>query len=96
MERLIQTFVGSTDSMTFGQLGGVLAGAGIQTVADVRDRAMLENIQADIAGGVLGVQNIRSDWFAQPLGGEFPPDLPAIQIEGLAPPVWTQGYLVPR
>ena len=26
----------------------------------------------------------------------FPPDIPADGIEGLAPPVWTQGYLVPR
>ena len=69
MERIIQTFVGTTDSMTFGQLGGLLAGAGLQTLADVRDLATLEKIQADTVRGDLGVQNIRSDWFAQPLGG---------------------------
>jgi hypothetical protein len=69
MERIVQTFVGVTDSMTFGQLGGLLAGAGIHTLADVRDLATLERIQADIMRGQLGVQNIRSDWFAQPLGG---------------------------
>src|SRR6266487_1562824 len=69
MERIIQTFVGATDSMTFAQLGGLLAGAGIQTLADVRDLATLDKIQADIVRGELGVQNIRSDWFAQPLGG---------------------------
>ncbi|PYI87121.1 MAG: hypothetical protein DME26_07155, partial [Verrucomicrobia bacterium] len=69
MERIIQTFVGATDSMTFGQLGGLLTGAGIHTLADVRDLATLERIQTDIVRGELGVQNIRSDWFAQPLGG---------------------------
>jgi hypothetical protein len=69
MERIIQTFVGATDSMTFGQLGGLLTGAGIQTLADVRDLATLEKIQNDIVRGELGVQNIRSDWFEQPLGG---------------------------
>jgi hypothetical protein len=69
MERIIQTFVGVTDSMTFAQLGGLLAGAGIRTLADVRDLPTLEKIQADIVRGELGVQNIRSDWFAQPLGG---------------------------
>src|SRR6185503_2331083 len=37
MERLIQTFVGATDSMTFAQLGGPLAGAAVKPLADVRD-----------------------------------------------------------
>lgn len=69
MERIIQTFVGATDSMTFGQLSGLLSAAGIQTLVDVRDLATLEKIQGDIMRGELGVQNIRSDWFAQPLGG---------------------------
>jgi len=31
--------------------------------------ATVEKIQADIVRGELGVQNIRSDWFEQPLGG---------------------------
>jgi hypothetical protein len=31
MERIITTFVGATDSMTFGQLGGLLRGAGVHT-----------------------------------------------------------------
>lgn len=69
MERTIETFVGWSDSMTAGQLGGLLAGAGIRTLADVPDLATLERLQTDIASGALGVQNIRSDWFGQPLGG---------------------------
>jgi len=68
MEQIIGTFVGWTDSMTFGQLGGLLAGAGVRTLADVPDLARLERIQAEVARGELGAQNITSDWFAQPLG----------------------------
>jgi hypothetical protein len=30
------------------------------------------------------------------INGNFPPDVPASRIEGLAPPIWTQSYLVPR
>jgi hypothetical protein len=29
------------------------------------------------------------------LDGNYPPDVPASRIEGLATPVWTQSYLVP-
>jgi hypothetical protein len=70
MERIIQTFVGWTDSMTFAQLGGLLSGAGIRTLADVPDLSRLEKLQADIVAGDLGVQNIRSDYFISPIGGQ--------------------------
>ncbi len=69
MERVITAFVGWTDSLNFGQLGGVLVGAGIRTLADVPDVATLERLQADLVRGEIGVQNIRSDWFSQPLSG---------------------------
>ena len=35
-----------------------------------------------------------NEW-QQVLSGNDPPDVPASRIEGLAPPVWTQSYLVP-
>ena len=69
MEQTISGLVGTTDSLNFGQLAGLLAGAGIRTLADVRDMSTLERLQADLARGELGVQNIRSDWFQQPLAG---------------------------
>ncbi len=69
-DRVIQSFVGWTDSMDFAQLGGVLAGAGIRTLADVPDLATLATLQTNILRGDLGVQNIRSDYFVSPLGPE--------------------------
>jgi len=69
MEKITSVFVGWTDSLNFGQLNGLLAGAGIQTLADVADVATLSQIQTNIENGGLGVQNIRSDWFESPLGG---------------------------
>jgi hypothetical protein len=69
MEKVVTAFVGWTDSLNFGQLNGLLAGAGIRTLADVPDLATLERLQADLVRGELGVQNIRSDWFSQPLSG---------------------------
>ena len=74
-DRVIQAFVGWTDSLTFAQLGGVLAGAGIRTLADVPDLATLQNLQTNIERGDLGVQNIRSDYFLSPLGPQ-PATLP--------------------
>src|SRR5207247_11048411 len=61
--------VGMTDSLTCGQLNGLLSAVGIRTLADVPDLATLQKLQNDIVSGNLGVQNIRSDWFEQPLGG---------------------------
>jgi hypothetical protein len=69
MEQIISAFVGWTDSMNFGQLNGLLAGAGIRTLADVPDVATLSQLQTNIVNGALGLQNIRSGWFGSPLGG---------------------------
>jgi hypothetical protein len=70
MDRIIQSFVGWTDSLTFPQLGGILAAAGIRSLADVPNLATLQKLQSDILTGNLGVQNIRSDYFISPLGPE--------------------------
>src|SRR5262249_17934667 len=70
MERIISTFVGWTASLNFAQLNGLLAGAGVRTLADVPAVTTLEQIQASLVHGQLGVQNIRSDWFALTLGSD--------------------------
>ena len=68
-DKLLQTFVGRTDSMTFGQLGGLLEAAKITSPAAIADLATLGRLQADIDKGNLGVQQIRSDYFeSSPLG----------------------------
>jgi hypothetical protein len=69
-DRLIQTFVGWTDSMTFAQLGDVLRAGGIRSIADVSDIATLERLQADLVRGAVGAKDIRSDWFNSPFGPE--------------------------
>jgi len=69
-DQVIQAFVGWSDSMNFAQLGGLLSGAGIKSLSDVTDLATLERLQADILNGELGIQNIRSDYFVSPLGGQ--------------------------
>ncbi|MCL5099261.1 MAG: DUF3160 domain-containing protein [Candidatus Omnitrophica bacterium] len=65
---LLQAFVGWTDSMTFGQLNDVLAAAGVQSPAGLPDLASLENLQAEIEQGQVGVQNIRGDFYNSPMG----------------------------
>ncbi len=67
-DRLLQTFVGRTDSMTFAQLGQVLAEAGVRAPADVKDLAALGDIQAKVQEGKLGLQHIRGDAYFSPFG----------------------------
>jgi hypothetical protein len=68
-ERVIQTFVGWTDSMTFAQLGDLLTAAGMRSLADLPNREALEALQRRIEDGDLGYQQIRSDYYVSPLGG---------------------------
>jgi hypothetical protein len=70
VDRLLQTFVGWTDSMTFAQLGDLLTAANIKTLSDIPDVATLELLQTNILQGNLGFQNIRSDWFVSPFGAQ--------------------------
>jgi uncharacterized protein YdcH (DUF465 family) len=69
-DKLIQTFVGRTDSMTFAQLGNLLEQVKIKSPADIKDLSTLKQLQADILASKLGLQNIRSDAYISPLGPE--------------------------
>jgi hypothetical protein len=69
-DRLLQTFVGRTDSMTFAQLDAVLQKGGIRSPADVKTLAVLEKLQGDIVAGKVGVQEIHGDVYASPFGPE--------------------------
>jgi hypothetical protein len=68
IDKVIGSFVGWSDSLGFGQLGGVLAAAGIRSVLDVPNLATLERLQAEVMAGELGIQNIRSDYIVSPFG----------------------------
>ncbi len=70
-DRLIQTFVGRTDSMTFAQLDGVLTKGGIKSPADVKNLETLKALQDEIMKGTIGLQHIRSDFV---LSSPFGPD----------------------
>jgi len=69
-DRMLQTFVGKTDSMTFAQLGSVLRKAGINSPADVKNFNVLETIQAEIEKGKFGAQEIHGDVYTSPFGPE--------------------------
>jgi hypothetical protein len=69
-DKLIQTFVGRTDSMTFAQLGNLLEQVKIKSPADIKDLGMLKQLQADILASKLGFQNIRSDYYESPFEPE--------------------------
>jgi Protein of unknown function (DUF3160) len=69
-DRLIQTFVGRTDSATFAHLGALLDKAGIKSPADLKTIEQLEALQADILAGKVGLQHIRGDVYTSPFGGQ--------------------------
>jgi hypothetical protein len=69
-DRVLQTFVGRTDSMTFAQLDGALAAAGIKSPADVKDLEALSAVQEKILDGTIGMQHIRGDVYVSPFGSE--------------------------
>ena len=69
-DRLIQTFVGRTDSATFAHLGALLTSAGIKSPADLKTMEQLEALQAKILEGKVGLQDIRGDVYTSPFGGK--------------------------
>jgi Protein of unknown function (DUF3160) len=69
-DRLIQTYVGRTDSATFAHLGALLAMAGIKSPADLKTMEQLEALQGEILAGKVGLQDIRGDVYTSPFGGK--------------------------
>jgi hypothetical protein len=67
LDRLIETFVGWTDSMNFRQLRDLTQSAGINTLADIPTTNALAALQQQLESGALGAQNIRGDAIAAPL-----------------------------
>jgi hypothetical protein len=65
----VQMFVGASDSMNFAQLVDLLYASGMAWPGDYTTNG-LQNLQARIMAGQLGVQNIRSGYFWSPLTRE--------------------------
>ena len=70
LEQTTRTFVGITDSMTFAQLGNLLANANIGSPADIPDTVTLTNLQTKLLTGELGVEAISGDFFRSPFSPE--------------------------
>ncbi len=62
-DKMIQTFVGVSDSMTFAQLKSLLKAARIKSPRQVNSLAALGRLQARLARTKLGSQAIRSHFF---------------------------------
>jgi hypothetical protein len=69
-DRLIQTYVGRTDSATFAHLGALQSKAGVKSPAAFRTMEQLEALQAEILAGKVGLQDIRGDFYTAPFGGK--------------------------
>lgn len=60
-DRMLQVFVGVTDSASFADLRGLMDKAKIKTPADIKDFDALTKLQDEILKGKIGLQDIRGD-----------------------------------
>ena len=67
LNRIIERFVGWTDSATFSQLQDLLRAEGIDGLSDISNTNVLQRIAQRIFEGTLGIQNIRGDLYQSPL-----------------------------
>ena len=70
LEQVTRMFVGVTDSMTFAQLGDLLANAAINSPADVPDLLTLTNLQTRLLSGEVGVHAIQGEFLFSPYSRE--------------------------
>ena len=62
-DRMIETFVGRADSMTFAQLGALLTGLGVRSPQEVQTEPALAALQKRVEASKFGAQEIRGDVF---------------------------------
>jgi hypothetical protein len=67
-DRMLRTFVGRPDSMTFQDLGEILATANVRSLEEVRDDADLRALQSRILTMRAGRQEITGDLHVSPAG----------------------------
>src|SRR6185295_11007183 len=70
LDRILQVFVGWSDSMNFEQLGEILRAAGVHELADLREEGVIEQVRQKILKGDVGIQDIRGDLYLSPNGAE--------------------------
>jgi hypothetical protein len=67
MDDVVRMFVGVPDSLNFAQLSDLMTAVGIVSPANLPTQASLQNVQANLMSGQLGVQHIQSGYFFSPL-----------------------------
>lgn len=65
--RTLEMFVGTPDSLTFGQLHDLLVTAGINSPTDIPNQAALTNLQNQLMSGQLGLQKITGGNYYSPI-----------------------------
>jgi hypothetical protein len=67
LDDVVQMFVGLPDSLNFAQLSDLMTVTGVLSPANLPNAAALQNLQAQIMTGQIGVQNIQNGYFFSPL-----------------------------
>lgn len=68
LDKMLEMFVGWSDSLNVRQLSDLLHSSGINRLSDIPTAQALADLQARIEQSELGVQNIRGDVFSEMLG----------------------------
>ena len=65
--RTLEMFVGTPDTLTFGQLDALLVARGINSPANLARKSALTNLQSQLMSGQLGLQLIPNGYYYSPL-----------------------------
>jgi hypothetical protein len=70
LNRILEMYVGTPDSLNFAQLNGLLLAAGINSPLDLPNEAALTNLQNQLMSGELGMQQIVNGYYFSPFSAE--------------------------
>jgi len=68
LNRILEMYVGTPDSLNFAQLNDILDIAGIHTPGDLPNEAALTDLQGQLMSGQLGMQQVTSGYYWSPMG----------------------------
>jgi len=68
LNRTLEMFIGTPDSLNLAQLNDLLAAAGVHSPSDVASLSSLSNLQCQLMAGNLGMQEVTSGYYWSPFG----------------------------